>query len=149
MPPEWLRVRMTVKRSVSELIMQQIIANDPNAQEYWFTRMIDCVSELHQNDIIHRDIKPQNFLIDGEGLVVSDFGLTTEIGSSTAFTQSSAWWGTHGYIPPEFMAGGFKNADATGDIFMIGKTIYCLLIRRIFNVVENTQEDELKAFHPI
>jgi len=40
------------------------------------------------------------------------------------------FWGTHGYIPPEFLHGGFKHADATGDIFMLGKTMYVLLTER-------------------
>jgi eukaryotic-like serine/threonine-protein kinase len=101
------------------------------AQEQCFLQMIDCIRELHAKNIFHRDIKAQNFLVDGDRIVVSDFGLTTEIGSNTAFTRSSAWWGTHGHIPPEFMhAGGFKRADAPGDIFMLGKTLYSLLTDR-------------------
>jgi serine/threonine protein kinase len=87
-------------------------------------QMIEGLYELHSRGHYHRDIKPQNFLIDGTNIVVSDFGLSTEIGSETAFTRSSAYWGTPGYIPPEFLDGGFKYADASGDIFMLGKTIY-------------------------
>ena len=108
------------------------------AQENCFLQMIDCVQELHSRNEFHRDIKPQNFLVDGDQLVVSDFGLTTEVGSKTSFTRSSVWWGTHGYIPPEFLDGGFKRADAAGDIFMLGKTIYVLLTgREPMYLVEN------------
>jgi eukaryotic-like serine/threonine-protein kinase len=99
-------------------------------QEECFLRMIDCIQELHARDEFHRDIKPQNFLRDGDELVVSDLGLSTEVSSATAFTRSSLWWGTHGYIPPEFLNGGFKRADAAGDIFMLGKTFYVLLTGR-------------------
>jgi serine/threonine protein kinase len=99
-------------------------------QERYFLQMIDCVQELHSRNEFHRDIKPANFLLDGHHVLVSDFGLTTEIGSDTAFTQSSAYWGTHGFIPPEFLDGGFKHADATGDVFMLGKTFYALLTGR-------------------
>lgn len=96
-----------------------------------FLGMVDSVQQLHSRNNFHRDIKPQNFLLDNDSVVVSDFGLTTEIGSGTAFTRSSAYWGTHGYIPPEFLSpGGFKNADATADIFMLGKTIYKLISDR-------------------
>ena len=99
-------------------------------QEACFLRMIDCIQELHARNEFHRDIKPQNFLRDGDELVVSDLGLSTEVSSATAFTRSSLWWGTHGYIPPEFLQGGFKHADAAGDIYMLGKTFYVLLTGR-------------------
>ena len=99
-------------------------------QEAYFLRMIECVQELHVRNEYHRDLKPQNFLRDGDELVVSDLGLSTEVSSATAFTRSSVWWGTHGYMPPEFQQGGFKHADASGDIYMLGKTFYVLLTGR-------------------
>lgn len=106
------------------------IRDDLEFQESVIVKVIDCIQELHARDKYHRDIKPQNFLVEGECIVVSDFGLTREVGSNTAFTRSSVRWGTPGYIPPEFLGGGFKHADAAGDIFMIGKTIYNLLSGR-------------------
>jgi eukaryotic-like serine/threonine-protein kinase len=99
-------------------------------QEQMLLQMIDCLQELHSRNEFHRDIKPENFLVDGGQIVVSDFGLSTEVGSRTAFTRSSFYGGTFGFIPPEFLGGGFKYADAAGDIFMLGKTIYTLLSGR-------------------
>ena len=99
-------------------------------QEKTILQMIDCIQELHSRNEFHRDIKPQNFLLDDNQILVSDFGLITEVGSETAFTSSSVAMGTLGYIPPEFFKGNFKNADATGDIFMLGKTIYVLLTKK-------------------
>jgi serine/threonine protein kinase len=89
-------------------------------------QMIAAIHELHARDQFHRDIKLQNFLLDGDTIVVSDFGLITEVGSATAFTRSSMYWGTQGYLPPEFLLGGFKHADAMSDIFMLGKAVYAL-----------------------
>ncbi len=109
----------------------ETIRGDSSQQESIFNEMIDCVSELHAQNVFHRDIKPQNFLIDGSSLVVSDLGLCSEIDSPTAFTRSSVWWGTPGYLPPEFLTpSGFKSATSASDIFMLGKTFYFLLSGR-------------------
>ena len=106
------------------------IRADYGEQERIFIEILSCISELHARDNFHRDIKPQNFLITDNGIIVSDFGLSMEVGSDTGFTTSSQFWGTHGYLPPEFLHGGFKHADASGDIFMIGKTMYALITGR-------------------
>ena len=97
-------------------------------QENIIDEMLSCVNELHSKNIMHRDIKPQNFLRDDENLIISDLGLGLDPDSDSRFTSSSKAWGTFGYHPPEYVRGGFKNADPTVDIFMIGKTIYALLI---------------------
>ena len=106
------------------------LRNDLPTLEIYFNRMIDCLSQLHDKGILHRDIKPQNFLLSGHSLVVSDLGLCSELDSATAFTKSSVFWGTQGYLPPEFLNGGFKEADVAGDVFMLGKTFYVILSGR-------------------
>ena len=110
--------------------IQAALANDLPQQEAVFCQMIDCVAELHARGTFHRDVKPQNFLRDRGQIRVSDLGLSMEHGSQTAFTKSSQWWGTPGYLPPEFHTGGFAHADAAGDIFMLGKSFYVLLTGR-------------------
>jgi hypothetical protein len=95
-----------------------------------FNRMIDCLAHLHEKQVYHRDVKPQNFLVGNGTMVVSDLGLCTEHASPTGFTRSTQWAGTPGYMPPEFFNGGFKDANATSDIFMLGKSFYALLCGR-------------------
>lgn len=103
------------------------IQSDIACQEWVFLAMLDCIEALHKNGVFHRDIKPQNFLFNGEKLVVSDFGLSTQVDSLTQFTRTIDYGGTLSYLPPEFLNGGFKYADALGDIFMLGKSFYTLL----------------------
>lgn len=106
------------------------IRQDPAFQETILYKIVDCIQELHARDILHRDIKPENFLRNGDDIVVSDLGLAKIPGAGTTFTLTQAAWGTMGYMPPEYIANGFRNATVEGDIFMLGKTIYSLLTDR-------------------
>ena len=104
----------------------------PAHVEWACNRMIDCVEQLHAQDVRHRDIKPQNFLVTDTSLVVSDLGLCTDQNATAVLTRSSGYgWGTPSYQPPEFSEpGGFKEAGASADIFMLGKAFYFLLSGR-------------------
>lgn len=55
---------------------------DIELQEETFSQMIDCLAELHSRGKFHRDVKPQNFLVHDDGVVVSDFGLSKELVSA-------------------------------------------------------------------
>lgn len=139
------------------------IKENPEEQERIFNLMLDCIAELHANDVVHRDIKPQNFLVDGDGLVVSDFGLGMEPGSTSRFTSSSMFWGTQGYLPPEFQHSGFKHAEESSDIFMLGKSFYALATKQnptylmenevnpaLFHVIERACElDKSKRYRSL
>ncbi|WP_417335917.1 protein kinase domain-containing protein [Halobacteriovorax marinus] len=98
-------------------------------QEKIFFRMADCLEELHKNGDIHRDVKPDNFLMfKNEDIVISDLGLAKEPSSDTRFTQTMAVGGTVEFAPPEYYtSGGFKEADVTWDIYSLGKSYYRLL----------------------
>lgn len=106
------------------------IEGSHSEQEKYFNAMIDCVAELHQRDKYHRDIKPQNFLLDDGRVLLTDLGLSKELDSKSVATKSSAFWGTQGYVPPEFLTGGFKHIGASSDIFQLGKSFYNLVTGR-------------------
>ncbi len=95
-----------------------------------FIEVCKGINAIHQSKAVHRDIKPQNILVVGDNnVVVSDLGLGKfEERDTTVITYSHAFLGTEGYLPPEYRGiGGTKNADARGDIFQLGKTLYYML----------------------
>lgn len=101
-------------------------------QEQTLIRMLDCIEELHLNEDIHRDIKPQNFLVyPNELIMITDFGLAKEPDSLTRNTRTLTQAGTEEFAPPEFYKeGGFKNAVKSWDIYSAGKSIYSLITER-------------------
>lgn len=74
----------------------------------------------HNNNIVHRDIKPQNIMISKEGKVkVTDFGIAKATSSNTISTNAM---GSVHYTSPEQARGGFS--DAKSDIYSLGITMY-------------------------
>lgn len=81
----------------------------------------------HRNNIIHRDVKPQNILIAKDGTAkVSDFGIAKAASSNTI--TANAMGSVH-YISPEQARGGYS--DEKSDIYSLGVTMYEMLSGRI------------------
>ncbi|WP_079525111.1 Stk1 family PASTA domain-containing Ser/Thr kinase [Solibacillus isronensis] len=88
-------------------------------------QLTSAIAHAHENGIIHRDIKPQNILMDEEGNVkITDFGIATSLGA-TSFTQTNSVIGTVHYLSPEQARGGV--ATMKSDIYALGIVFYELL----------------------
>lgn len=84
------------------------------------------VGAAHVVGLIHRDIKPGNFMRAADGSVkVSDFGLAKPTGTGREFTQAGTVVGTPFYMSPEQCEA--KPLDARSDIYALGATYYTLL----------------------
>ena len=79
----------------------------------------------HKNNIIHRDIKPQNVMILDDGKIkITDFGIATAL-NSIEMTQTNSVMGSVHYLPPEQASG--KATTFKSDIYSLGILMYELL----------------------
>ena len=86
---------------------------------------LDCA---HEHDVVHRDVKPANLLLDGRSrLAVGDFGIAT-VASEAPVTMTGQVLGTAAYISPEQARG--KPATAASDRYALAVVAYELLAGR-------------------
>jgi len=81
----------------------------------------------HEQGIIHRDIKPQNVLIDHKGEVkLMDFGIARMAEAKEGMTQAGLIVGTPHYMSPEQVQG--KQLDPRSDVYSMGVLMYEMLV---------------------
>lgn len=92
-------------------------------------QLASALAHAHHNQIVHRDIKPQNILMDAEGNVkITDFGIAMAL-SATSYTQTNSVLGTVHYLSPEQARGGTANKKS--DIYSLGIVMYELITGKL------------------
>ena len=115
-------------RTLKDIITEKGSLPEPVAGQIAI-RILSALQHAHDNGIIHRDIKPQNILINAEGMVkVADFGIARVAGSNT-LTKGDSVMGSVHYFSPEQARG--EDVTAASDIYSVGVVMYEMLTGRV------------------
>jgi len=113
------------------------------------------VNYAHQRGVIHRDLKPQNILINANGQPkIVDFGLAKSLaddGTQSVFSRADEVVGTVQYFSPEQASGDSGAVDVRTDVYGLGLIFYEILAGRLpYPVVTGTQalKDEINSTPP-
>ncbi|MCK5943813.1 MAG: serine/threonine protein kinase [Planctomycetes bacterium] len=91
----------------------------------------DVLAAAHDQGVLHRDIKPDNVMLDADGRVrVLDFGIARAVQEDAPLTRTGELVGTPEYMAPEQLLDGAEAIDARTDVHALGVLLYELLTGR-------------------
>jgi serine/threonine-protein kinase len=115
--------------NLKRLIERRGPAPVPNALELGI-QIARGLAFAHQQGLIHRDVKPQNVLLNGDGRAkVTDFGIARSLNVQHGMTQTGTVLGTSDYIAPEQAQG--QRVDEHSDVYSLGVVMYELLTSEV------------------
>jgi tetratricopeptide (TPR) repeat protein/tRNA A-37 threonylcarbamoyl transferase component Bud32 len=90
-----------------------------------------ALEHAHANGVVHRDVKPENVLVDPSGAThLMDFGLAREVSSSDRMTVTGQVMGTPSYMAPEQADGSTTDQGPHSDVYSLGALLYRALVGR-------------------
>jgi Tol biopolymer transport system component/tRNA A-37 threonylcarbamoyl transferase component Bud32 len=93
------------------------------------TEVADALEYAHERGVIHRDVKPENILLQGGHWLVSDFGIALAVqqAGNERLTQTGLSVGTPQYVAPE-QAAGERSITGRADVYALGSVTYEMLV---------------------
>ncbi|MCO5167486.1 MAG: protein kinase [Planctomycetes bacterium] len=98
-----------------------------------FARLARALEHAHAAGVLHRDLKPDNVLLDARGEpLLTDFGLTRDLvqGPASSLSTGGQLLGTPDYWPPEQAAGELERIGPASDVYGLGATLFAALTGR-------------------
>lgn len=125
----YLAMEFVEGKPLSELIEQKGKLK-PNRALDVARQAAEALHVAHEKGVVHRDIKPDNIMINQEGLIkVMDFGIAGTLKKSMSAVQDEAPVGTLMYMSPEQLQG--REFDQRTDIFSLGVVLFQMLTGRL------------------
>lgn len=124
----WLREERIAGDSLRQVV-QEKGSLDPRQVLLLGRQMLEALADAEKVHIVHRDVKPENIIIDGVGNAwLLDFGLARHLDlASLTATANSFGACTPGYAPPKQFRNRKSEIDGRADLFALGVTLYeCL-----------------------
>lgn len=130
---------------------------DPETAVGYVVQAARGLEYAHRKNIIHRDIKPDNIMINEDGIAkVADMGLAKDIQQEEqSVTMSGVAMGTPYYIAPE-QATNAKKADGRADIYSLGCTLYHMILGKIpydgasaYEIITKHLKEPLTQMHEV
>ncbi len=107
-----------------------------------------ALEHAHQNDLLHRDMKPANILIDQKDRVhITDFGLAKNLSTDSSVTGSGAAVGTPNYMAPEQAGGHSDRATRQSDVYSLGAILFACVTGRPPLVGDTVMETLMQVVH--
>ncbi|MEO3828013.1 serine/threonine-protein kinase [Actinomadura sp. B10D3] len=116
----WIVMELVRGRSLEQLLAEQG-ALPPSRVAAIGLAMLDALSAAHAQGVVHRDVKPANVLIEGDRVLITDFGIAALEGDVT-ITRSGMVLGTPAYMSPEQVEG--RAVTPASDLWSLAATLY-------------------------
>jgi tetratricopeptide (TPR) repeat protein len=145
----WIAMRLVEGRSLSDAIAAALASGaavasvSSGSSSAGWRSVASCIAHVaralasaHAHGVLHRDVKPSNVIVTGDGQpVLLDFGVALETGSDApGLTRTGETAGTPAYLAPELIAGERARPDERCDVYALGVTLYeCLTLAPPFS----------------